>query len=133
MAPTMISTVAREAGVDLIAMATHGRGGVARLVMGSVAAGVLQRAGLPILLTRPAAVPRPMTIPLATQQPEPAGPAVGLTLTAGEIELLEEGLNLLLSTAERQEHLANPIHTMLDKLNQARSEASQEPVEASRR
>jgi hypothetical protein len=37
-------------------MATHGRSGLARLVLGSVATGVLQRAARPLLLVRPAAV-----------------------------------------------------------------------------
>jgi nucleotide-binding universal stress UspA family protein len=51
-----IATLARERGADAIAMATHGRGGLARLVLGSVAAGVLHRATVPLLLVRPAAV-----------------------------------------------------------------------------
>lgn len=38
---------------DLIAMSTHGRGGIARLVMGSVAEQVLQHATVPVLLFRP--------------------------------------------------------------------------------
>ena len=41
---------------DLIAMATHGRSGLARLVLGSVATGTLQRANVPVLLVRPAAL-----------------------------------------------------------------------------
>jgi hypothetical protein len=42
--------------VDLIVMATHGRTGLARLVVGSVALGVLQQANVPVLLVRPAAM-----------------------------------------------------------------------------
>jgi nucleotide-binding universal stress UspA family protein len=41
--------------VDLIAMATHGRGGLVRLVPGSVAEAVSQSAGVPTLLFPPAA------------------------------------------------------------------------------
>ena len=44
---------ARENAVDLIAMATHGRGGVARLLLGSVADKVVRGAGAPVLLLRP--------------------------------------------------------------------------------
>lgn len=40
-------------GVDLIAMATHGRGGVRRLLVGSVADKVLRGATVPLLVTRP--------------------------------------------------------------------------------
>jgi nucleotide-binding universal stress UspA family protein len=39
--------------VNLVAMATHGRTGLHRLVLGSVAAGVLQRLRVPVLLVRP--------------------------------------------------------------------------------
>jgi len=43
---------AKEAGVDLIIMCTHGRSGISRWVMGSVALKVLTRAETPILLIR---------------------------------------------------------------------------------
>jgi nucleotide-binding universal stress UspA family protein len=39
--------------VDLIAIATHGRSGLGRLVFGSVADFVLRKSGLPILLIKP--------------------------------------------------------------------------------
>jgi len=38
---------------DLIAMSTHGRGGLTRMVIGSVADQVVRRAQLPVLLARP--------------------------------------------------------------------------------
>jgi nucleotide-binding universal stress UspA family protein len=41
--------------IDLIAMATHGRSGVARMLLGSVADKVARGAGVPVLLRRPAA------------------------------------------------------------------------------
>jgi nucleotide-binding universal stress UspA family protein len=47
-----ILTVAAETGADLIALATHGLSGLARVSYGSVAAGVLQAADIPILLIR---------------------------------------------------------------------------------
>ncbi|MBI3971130.1 MAG: universal stress protein [Chloroflexi bacterium] len=56
MAASTIATVAREQRVDAIAMATHGRGGLVRLVLGSVATGVLHLARAPLLLRRPAAL-----------------------------------------------------------------------------
>jgi nucleotide-binding universal stress UspA family protein len=43
---------ARERAADLIAMTTHGRGGLGRLVTGSVAGYVLQHAPCPVLLVR---------------------------------------------------------------------------------
>lgn len=48
---TIINVAVRE-GADLIAMASHGRGGLSRVFYGSVAAGVLQRIDRPLLLVR---------------------------------------------------------------------------------
>jgi len=45
--------VAAEVKAGLIALATHGRSGVNRWVMGSVADGVVRRSSLPCLLVRP--------------------------------------------------------------------------------
>ena len=47
----IIKTAERE-GADLIAMASHGRGGLSRVFYGSVAAGVLHRVDRPLLLIR---------------------------------------------------------------------------------
>lgn len=47
-----IMRVAEQEGVDLIAMTSHGRTGLARAFYGSVAAGVLQRIDRPLLLIR---------------------------------------------------------------------------------
>jgi nucleotide-binding universal stress UspA family protein len=43
---------AKESGADLIMMCTHGRSGITRWVLGSVALKVLTRAETPILLIR---------------------------------------------------------------------------------
>jgi nucleotide-binding universal stress UspA family protein len=43
---------AKESGVDLIVMCTHGRSGISRWVLGSIAHKVLTRAETPILLVR---------------------------------------------------------------------------------
>ena len=43
---------AKESGVDLIVMCTHGRSGITRWVLGSVALKVLTRAETPVLLIR---------------------------------------------------------------------------------
>jgi nucleotide-binding universal stress UspA family protein len=47
-----ILTVATHENVDLIAMASHGRTGLARVFYGSVAAGILNQADRPLLLIR---------------------------------------------------------------------------------
>jgi nucleotide-binding universal stress UspA family protein len=52
-AATAILEYARANGVDLIAMSTRGRGGVRRLLLGSVADKVLRAGEIPVLLFRP--------------------------------------------------------------------------------
>ncbi|HYB69839.1 MAG TPA: universal stress protein [Candidatus Bathyarchaeia archaeon] len=47
-----IVDAARELGADLIAMSTHGRGGLGQLVFGSVAQAVLRKAQMPVFLMR---------------------------------------------------------------------------------
>jgi nucleotide-binding universal stress UspA family protein len=51
--PEEILAAARDREVDLIAMATHGRTGLAQSVFGSVASSVLGSGTRPVLLVRP--------------------------------------------------------------------------------
>ena len=54
-----IIKVATDEDVDLIVMGTHGRTGLVRLLMGSVAETVVRRAGCPVLTIKQ---PRPVVI-----------------------------------------------------------------------
>jgi nucleotide-binding universal stress UspA family protein len=47
---TEIVELAKEVGVDLIVMGTHGRTGLGRLLMGSVAESVVRRAACPVFI-----------------------------------------------------------------------------------
>ncbi len=47
-----IVNAARELGMDLIIISTHGRSGLARVVMGSTAEKVVRHAGCPVLVVR---------------------------------------------------------------------------------
>jgi len=49
-----ILRLAEENGAGLVCIGTHGRKGLARLFVGSVAEGVLRRATVPVLVVRPA-------------------------------------------------------------------------------
>jgi nucleotide-binding universal stress UspA family protein len=51
--PGLISDYARTEHVDLIVMSTHGRSGIARLIFGSVARGVMDHCKVPTLLIHP--------------------------------------------------------------------------------
>jgi nucleotide-binding universal stress UspA family protein len=50
--PTIVAYCADQ-GIELIAIATHGRSGPGRVVLGSVADHVIRHSGIPILLIRP--------------------------------------------------------------------------------
>lgn len=50
---TSIVEFAHARDVDLIAMSTHGRSGLSRLIFGSVAEQVVREAGMPVLLVKP--------------------------------------------------------------------------------
>jgi nucleotide-binding universal stress UspA family protein len=53
-APQEIITSARELKADVIAMTTHGRTGLKRLLFGSVAEAVLRMADVPVFMLRAA-------------------------------------------------------------------------------
>jgi nucleotide-binding universal stress UspA family protein len=48
-----IQAAARERGTDMVALATHGRGGLRRMVLGSVADKLVRGGELPVLVIRP--------------------------------------------------------------------------------
>lgn len=50
-----IAWAAEREGAGLIVMSTHGRSGIGRIVLGSVADAVVRRTSLPVVLVRPAA------------------------------------------------------------------------------
>lgn len=50
-----ITDYAKQNGMDMIIMATHGYSGMKRLMLGSVALGVLHESHIPVLLIRPEA------------------------------------------------------------------------------
>lgn len=62
-----ILAAARERGADLIAMATHGRTGLGRLLFGSVAEAVLRHAPVPVFMIR-----QPETVKTASATKESA-------------------------------------------------------------
>jgi nucleotide-binding universal stress UspA family protein len=61
--PETIVRIAQSRAADLIVMATHGRGGIMRWVLGSVAAKLLAAAPVPLLLVRAASAPTPRNAP----------------------------------------------------------------------
>ncbi len=73
---------ARAGKYDLIAMATHGRGGVGHFVMGSVTERVLHTTKLPLLVVRP---PKPQAVPASSERE--AGKEEMMVIETGEVEV----------------------------------------------
>ena len=48
-----VAAIAGDVGAHAIAIATHGRGGLGRTLLGSVATATLQRSDVPLLIVRP--------------------------------------------------------------------------------
>jgi nucleotide-binding universal stress UspA family protein len=63
---TVIRDVAQREQVDAIALGTHGKGGMARLVLGSVSEDVLEHSPVPVLLVHPQAAESSASRSLAT-------------------------------------------------------------------
>lgn len=72
-ASAQILKVAGEVKADLIVMGTHGRGGVSRLLIGSVAEEVLRKAPCPVLTVKAPFPAEHTTKPKPAPQPQPAG------------------------------------------------------------
>ena len=123
-----IADVVQKLGIDMAAMATHGRGGVARLLLGSVATGVVERATVPLLLMRPTAAPAAKEQPAEPgptvqqaegQPPEPVAATIALTLSPAELTLLQRGLGELLYMPARDPRLVEPVQALMTRLKQA--------------
>jgi nucleotide-binding universal stress UspA family protein len=56
---TAIVELPRKMPHDIVALATHGRSGIARLTMGSVSEAVIRGTGDPVLVVRPSEVRAP--------------------------------------------------------------------------
>jgi nucleotide-binding universal stress UspA family protein len=68
-----LERLARDEGADLVALATHGRGGLARLALGSTTTAMLQQSPVPLLVVRPAGpAPYAAQLDLEAAAPIPA-------------------------------------------------------------
>jgi hypothetical protein len=119
-AAASLVAVAGQLGADLIAMSTHGRGGLSRLVMGSVATGVLRHAAAPLLLVPDGARAGSGFAPEPVSLPAPAGDApTTVTLSRGELALVLYGLEMAQQAAQDDAAIGNPIGALRDRLERA--------------
>jgi nucleotide-binding universal stress UspA family protein len=127
-----IVQVAREEHASLVAMATHGRGGLARLVLGSVATRVVRRSRIPLLLVRPGMAQ--VQLAASVEQPEstvPAGGTVAVQLSQRDLDLILRGLGELLYKPAADLDLVTAINELRVRLKQvqlARGPATAAPT-----
>ena len=106
----VIGTVARDLSADVVVMATHGIGGLGRLLLGSVASATLHRSTAPLLLVRPSAGLNgdehepslsPLSLPTSPERfselltDGSSTRSVDVPLTPAELELIEHSLRAL--------------------------------------
>jgi nucleotide-binding universal stress UspA family protein len=127
-----ITTIARDHGVGLIVMATHGRGGMSRALLGSVATATIRQTDVPIMLVRPDqviwATEAPSAAPTIEQPlpvPEQAATAtVTPPLTTTELEMLTRAVGEGLFDKPVDPRSTEPLRLLLEKLRTAHPQAS---------
>jgi nucleotide-binding universal stress UspA family protein len=129
-----IMTTARDHGAGLIVMATHGRGGMTRALLGSVATVTVRQTDLPIMLVRPDEVEQVTEAPSApptteeqsalVSEPTTTVPTVSLLLSADELETLTRIVAKQFFDEPVEPGRADPIRLLLEKLRTARAGAS---------
>ncbi len=115
-AAEVITEAARDHRAGAIAMATHGRGGLARMLLGSVTQQVLRATPVPLLLVRPGAARQHVHIARQVEAGSEAS-EVAVLMTPEEIELNRLGLERLLETAD--EDTAERVRALHDRLDEA--------------
>ena len=136
-APAILETI-QARGCALVAVATHGRSGLARLGAGSVAEAITTTAPSPVLVVHSAGMDEEQRLvapsdeeaaaisPPAEAAPRASEPGASVRLSGEEVEILETALQTLRQTVRRDDHLAEPIQRLLDKLDAVRGRIAPE-------
>lgn len=137
-----IITIAHERQVGLIVMATHGRGGVTRALLGSVATSTIRQTDIPIMLVRPDAVEQAPaalapTEPMAEQAAfaataDSAAPTVTLSFSPDELQMLTKAVGERFYNEPVDPRWAEPVRLLLEKLRTARAGASEQTASTPR-
>jgi nucleotide-binding universal stress UspA family protein len=131
-----IMTIARDLDVGLIVMATHGRGGMARALLGSVATATVRQTEVPVMLVRPDKVAQASegpsqaapTVgqPSSTSEQSTAAPTITLSLSADELEILTRVVGERFYNEAVDPRWAQSVRLLLEKLRAARAGSSEQ-------
>lgn len=140
-----IGEVARAQGVDVVVMATHGHGGLSRLILGSVATATLRHTTAPLLLVRPAAAQAAGTAGLGTDEAgsssdrvsprhviadEAGAPTMTVHVNEAELELIDHGLRALGHAPGYDYGHVLAARSLADRLKYSAQTDAGEPVSA---
>lgn len=125
-AASVIRRVARDYQAHAVVMATHGRGGATRMLLGSVADSIVRSARLPVFIVRPAGARVPVAQPLTSETEERT---LAIALSQPELRLIRAGLQHLANSSHDGKYLVDTFD-LLDRLNQV--EMAEHPVGAGR-
>lgn len=127
-----IMAIARDLGAGLLVMATHGRGGMTRALLGSVATATIRQTDVPLMLVQPGAiecVAETASAAPTSEQPTcaseqaPAAPTVTLSLSTDELEILTRAVGKQFLDEPVDPRRAEPVRLLLEKLRTARAGA----------
>lgn len=120
----IVCETARDLDADLIVMASHGRSGLARLFVGSVAERVLRESSCPVLAVRPGERETPLVRTMMNRDPVTIGPAESLAAAQelmhhAEVQCLPvvDGRRLVgvVSNRDLRPHLKNLAGTRVEE------------------
>lgn len=112
-----ITSASIEHQAAIVVMATHGRTGLPRAILGSVADAVLRNGSIPVLFVRPAALPlSPSILAPRSEETSEAGPPLALAVGREDVRLIRTALETLSQSVTRHEHLHGRIHRLLRTL-----------------
>jgi len=124
-----VTMMASDLEASLIVMATHGRGGIARAVLGSVATATLRQSGVPVLMVRPDELAR-LNMAETTEQPvaqtaptataPPAAPAITMEFSPEELEILTRSVGDRFFNAPVDPKQTDAMRILLERLRTAR-------------
>ena len=111
---------------DLVAMTTHGRSGVSRLLMGSVTESVIRGATIPVLVVRAAGVQVPEAVPqvMASAETVPVAAPPPLVPTAEELAAQQRRDEERARHAAEREALAAKVPERVDEPEVATEDAA---------
>lgn len=95
-APSVIRQVAQDNHARAIVMATHGRGGAKRLLVGSVTDAVIRSARVPVLVVRPVAAPKHAVDHTTALLPARDERSLTVRMSPKEVEVVRTALQYLI-------------------------------------